>query len=461
MALHNAFGSMATETTLAALKTAAESLLTLVNTFETQGLTDAQLRDTPLAVSATDLDIRNLVFGTDKVDVSNSAVQVSNLPANQTVSGTVALDATTLSALENINVTVSNQLTGLAQETTLAALLIELQDQQKDALTNAELRASAITIQSTDLDIRNLSFATDKVDVSDSHIIGKHVISTLNSTTVPLAGNATYTGTWEEITDYVSVSLLVNTDSVATLEALKVDFSTDGVNLDRTVGVDLVTGGDYVSVAQEARFVRIRLTAGSAAQTYLRLQTHFSAIPESLKVTPIIDRIIDSTASLVTKGVIVGKTTAGGGSYVSVKVNPSGALSADVSGSTVALDAPTLAALETTNSIPVNASITPKSATANTAGNTLVHQPAAGKALRLWWYNLGAKPDNTAHVLTGLRFTTAGADFFSTYLSQYGASASHSFKAGQSFYQGGIDEGLYVNLDVAQTVKINIDFEEV
>jgi hypothetical protein len=64
-------------------------------------------------VSATDLDIRNLAFANDKVDASGS---------------TVALDAPTLAALENI------------------------------------------TVSATDLDIRNLTFANDKVDVSGSSV---------------------------------------------------------------------------------------------------------------------------------------------------------------------------------------------------------------------------------------------------------------------------------------------------
>lgn len=66
-----------------------------------------------LTVDAADLDIRDLVFATDKVDVSGSEV---------------SLDSATLSALENI------------------------------------------TVSATDLDIRDLAFATDKVDVSGSTI---------------------------------------------------------------------------------------------------------------------------------------------------------------------------------------------------------------------------------------------------------------------------------------------------
>lgn len=48
----------------------------------------------PLSVSSTDLDIRDLLFASDKVDVSGSVV---------------TLDSTSLAALENITVTVSNE----------------------------------------------------------------------------------------------------------------------------------------------------------------------------------------------------------------------------------------------------------------------------------------------------------------------------------------------------------------
>jgi len=78
------------------------------------------LSNTSIAVTATDLDIRNLVFATDKVDVSGS---------------TVELGATTLAALETITVLQGT---------------------------------SPWVVSATDLDIRDLAFATDKVDVSGS-----------------------------------------------------------------------------------------------------------------------------------------------------------------------------------------------------------------------------------------------------------------------------------------------------
>ena len=52
---------------------------------------------------------------------------------------------------------------------------------------------------------------------------------------------------------------------------------------------------------------------------------------------------------LVVNAIIHGETTGAGGGYRDVKVNPSGALVTDATGSVVALDAASLAALETIN----------------------------------------------------------------------------------------------------------------
>lgn len=109
----------------------------------------------------------------------------------------------------------------------------------------------------------------------------------------------------------------------------------------------------------------------------------------------------------------------------------------------------------------VAGAITPLHLTVNTSGETSVVQPSAGNSIRLWWYNIGADPVNSANVVASLRFGSSGTDFFKAGLSQYGGAAGHSFKAGKSYHQGGVDESLYVNLSAAQTVYVNIDYEQV
>jgi len=199
-------------------------------------------------------------------------------------------------------------------------------------------------------------------------------ISTANSTTTPLTGGATYTGTFEDLNGYAAVQVLVNTDSVATSNALKVDFSTNGTNVDRTVNVDIATGGDFIALPCEGRFYRVRLTAGGSAQTFLRLQTKLSAVANGLKMTPLVDVLDDSSSVLDTRGVIVGKTTAGGGGYVAVKVNPSGALTADVSGSSVNITTMTgtwgyKAGISGTPTLPVGSKVLAITALATSVGS--------------------------------------------------------------------------------------------
>ncbi|HEX4843182.1 MAG TPA: hypothetical protein VFV57_05885 [Limnobacter sp.] len=108
-----------------------------------------------------------------------------------------------------------------------------------------------------------------------------------------------------------------------------------------------------------------------------------------------------------------------------------------------------------------NAGVSTKAINTSTAGNTVVVTPSSGKAVRLWWYNITADADNTAKVVSGLRFGAAGAFIYRSSLSKYGQGTAHSFKSGNSYVQGAVDEALFVNLDVAQLVYVNIDYEEV
>jgi hypothetical protein len=158
----------------------------------------------PITVQSTNLDIRDLVFSTDKIDASGSSVSVSNFPAVQpvsdnggslTVDGTVELGATSLVALENITATVSGAID--LSTSTLAALenvsIDNFPSNQNVTVTSSALPTGAatsanqttanvslssidskltspLTVQSTNLDIRDLTFAADKVDVSGSSI---------------------------------------------------------------------------------------------------------------------------------------------------------------------------------------------------------------------------------------------------------------------------------------------------
>jgi len=127
----------------------------------------------PWVVSATDLDIRDLAFATDKVDVSGSEV---------------SLDAATLAALENV------------------------------------------VVSATDLDIRDLAFATDKVDVSGSEV-------SLNAATLAALEEITVSATDLDIRDLSHVQ-----------DSVKIGDGTDflAVNSDGSINVNVTLPGGKV-----------------------------------------------------------------------------------------------------------------------------------------------------------------------------------------------------------------------
>jgi len=97
-------------------------------------------------IEAVDLDIRDLAFSTDKVDVTGSEV---------------SLDSATLAALENITATISGDV-NVTQGTSpwVVSGTVEL-----GATTLAALET--ITVTATDLDIRDLTHVSDSVKIGD------------------------------------------------------------------------------------------------------------------------------------------------------------------------------------------------------------------------------------------------------------------------------------------------------
>lgn len=105
---------------------------------------------------------------------------------------------------------------------------------------------------------------------------GDGFTSTNNSSTTPLAGSATFTGTGEQ-NNAAQVGVMVKTDQTATLYF---DFSNDGTNWDSTfpvAGFGVAAGiSEFHTAVKLGRYFRVRLVNEStSAQTYLRLTTYF------------------------------------------------------------------------------------------------------------------------------------------------------------------------------------------
>lgn len=174
------------------------------------------------------------------------------------------------------------------------------------------------------------STTTDSKTSTDTSVIsGYGHTSVGNSTTANLGANATFTGQWEEVSKFGSVSLTINASHSSAVNGVRVELSTDGINIDTihqyTRDVAVLPAGGSAIIPLKSKYFRMVYINGNSATTFFRMQViyrPFPAGPTNMVATP----ISDSAPALTTRSVIVGKTTAGGGDYVNVKVNPSGTL---------------------------------------------------------------------------------------------------------------------------------------
>jgi hypothetical protein len=134
----------ASHTALGTLNTSVNTLLKPADTL-TKVTTVDTITNT-VTVSSTNLDIRDLSFATDKVDVSGSSVSVGNFPATQPISA-IDLDIRNL------------------------AFATDLVDVSGSSVAVSNFPATQ-AVSATNLDVRDLAFATDKIDVSGSSSVG-------------------------------------------------------------------------------------------------------------------------------------------------------------------------------------------------------------------------------------------------------------------------------------------------
>lgn len=163
-----------------------------------------------------------------------------------------------------------------------------------------------------------------------------------NSTNVPLAGNATFTGEWQDTLDYSEVIVSVVANVASATDGLVIEWSSAGVTKEEDdVFTVPAANGKTWSFPCNRRFVRVVYTNGATAQTTFNMQTLLKRFASKGSSHRLADSLNAQDDAIVTKTLVAGKTTAGGGAIVDVKVNPSGALTVDASISGITATVPT------------------------------------------------------------------------------------------------------------------------
>lgn len=134
------------------------------------------------------------------------------------------------------------------------------------------------------------------------------LLSTVNSSTTPLAGGGVFTGTAVEILNCGIIFVSVSTDKNSAIDGLCIEQSQDGTNWDDNDDYTIYANRPKnYAVNPHSRYLRVVYTNGSEAQTFFRLQTIIkgeNAHPSSHSISGMISPDDDATLS---KAVLTGE----------------------------------------------------------------------------------------------------------------------------------------------------------
>jgi hypothetical protein len=161
-----------------------------------------------------------------------------------------------------------------------------------------------------------------------------NIIDTNNSTNTPLGAGAVFPGTGTDVSAFNSVTIQLFADEDSAANGMSFQFSPDNVNWDEQNDYNL-----EVSISQTrrfqfpvtARYFRVVYTNGGTAQTAFRVQTILHTSDVLTSIHRLDTGLTNDRSVTVTKSVIAGETSAGGGAFVNVKVAPSGSLETNAS----------------------------------------------------------------------------------------------------------------------------------
>tara|TARA_R100000005_G_scaffold39910_1_gene18712 strand:- start:214 stop:2841 length:2628 start_codon:yes stop_codon:yes gene_type:complete len=162
-----------------------------------------------------------------------------------------------------------------------------------------------------------------------------NAIDSNNSTTSTLGAGASFVGTGTDVSEYTAVTITLSTDQDSATDGMRFQFSTDNTNWD----------DDYIFTYDEsvngtarrfqfpvtAKYFRVNYTNGSVAQGHFRVQTILHGNNVLTSIHRIDGTLYSDRSATLTKSVIAGETSAGGGGFVNVKVAPSGAMEVNAS----------------------------------------------------------------------------------------------------------------------------------
>lgn len=152
-------------------------------------------------------------------------------------------------------------------------------------------------------------------------------VSSCNSTEDLLIADAVYTGEWEDVSKFATISIIYESDVLGATDGLELQFSADGVTPIRTKSITTSSTADgdghfggVHTLSSIARYFRVRYTNGSSVQLFFQLQTILSQTRNKHLTSSLNQTITDADDVELTRTVLMGKTS--GGHYGNVAIDP-------------------------------------------------------------------------------------------------------------------------------------------
>lgn len=314
------------------------------------------------------------------------------------------------------------------------------------------------------------------------------IVDVDNSIEASLSAGENWTGEWVDTLPWAGATILVSASSLIQGYA---EYSDDGVTVITSMTTPFAGSGSF-AIPFHAAFYRLRIENAGACdlliQSVLRpVQTQGFQFPIGAPIDP-------SFLANLTKATITGQDILTG-AFANLNVYPTGTFYSTPS--MVVDDSGTPVKVLTSGSDTVSNSdnemlmaslnyvwngtnfvrlrgdatfgmrtdvqsrvLTKATVTASSSGNNTILTPTAGSKIRLYHLGYSAGAGVTG-VLVGARFGAAGTIFDNEYLVTAGQAFARNIQAGKRYVDGAVNEPLVVNLSGAQTVYVNIEYEEI
>jgi len=251
--------------------------------------------------------------------------------------------------------------------------------------------------------------------VPSSSAIDVSGASSYNSTSTALASSGVFTGAWENISQYGSLTFSVTTDQVGSL-AVQYGFTSQAANLTKTYAIAASTPVVKIN-STAARWMRVVYTNGATLQTSFSLQTRWSSVMQQMPIVMGADTLDDTNDFVLTKAVVAGKTDRGQYSFARIdednrlRVRPITSVFGHVasSASTLVVQASFMYNLNTT---VISTAVTGSGAVTQASGQAIVSSGAAATSSGTLTTDryCRALPGQTVRVIIGCVFSTGVAN---------------------------------------------------